>query len=82
VLRYVLARAAGVALGGVAFGLWCGMSLWGALTAIVAGLPPWEPGVLLRFSLLLTLSALAGALLPAWRVAHAAPAVLVGHGDP
>jgi putative ABC transport system permease protein len=82
VLRYVLARAAGVAVGGVAFGIWCGTSLWGALTMVVAGLPPWEPGVLLRFSLLLTLSALAGALLPAWRVAHAAPAALVGHGDP
>lgn len=81
VIGYVLARAAGVAVGGVAVGLWCGMIVWGELTTIVAGLPPWEPGVLLRFSLLLTLAAFAGALLPAWRVARTPPAVLLAHGD-
>jgi hypothetical protein len=81
VIGYVLARAAGVAVGGVAVGLWCGMTLWGGLTSVLAGLPPWEPGVVLRFSLLLTLAAVAGALLPAWRVARTAPAVLLAHGD-
>ena len=81
VIGYVLARAAGVAAGGVAVGLWCGMTLWGGLTSVLAGLPPWEPGVVLRFSLLLTLAAVAGALLPAWRVARTAPAVLLAHGD-
>ena len=81
VIGYVLARAAGVAVGGVAVGLWCGMIVWGELTTIVAGLPPWEPGVLLRFSLLLTLAAFAGALLPAWRVTRTPPAVLLAHGD-
>jgi putative ABC transport system permease protein len=81
IFRFVLARAAGVAVGGVAVGLWCGMTLWGGLTSVLAGLPPWEPGVVLRFSLLLTLAAVAGALLPAWRVARAAPAALLAHGD-
>jgi len=80
VIGYVLARAAGVAVGGVAVGLWCGMTLWGGLTSVLAGLPPWEPGVVLRFSLLLTLAAVTGALLPAWRVARTAPAVLLAHG--
>jgi putative ABC transport system permease protein len=82
VIGYVLARAAAVAVGGVAVGLWCGMTLWGALTTSLAGLPPWEPGVLLRYSVLLSLAAVAGALLPAWRVARTAPAVLLAHGDP
>jgi len=81
VIGYVLARAAGVAVGGAAVGLWCGMMLWGGLTSVLAGLPPWEPGVVLRFSLLLTLAAVAGALLPAWRVARTAPAVLLAPGD-
>jgi len=81
VIGYVLARAAGVAVGGVAVGLWCGMVLWGALTTVLAGLPPWDSGVLLRFSLLLALAALAGALLPAWRIARTPPAILLAHGD-
>lgn len=81
VLRYVLSRAVGVAAGGVAVALWCGVMLWDTLTSIVAGLPPWEPGVLLRYAVLLAITACAGALLPAWRVAHGAPAGLIGHGD-
>jgi len=81
VIGYVLARAAGVAVGGVAVGLWCGMTLWGGLTSVLAGLPPWEPDVVLRFSLLLTLAAVAGALLPAWRVTRTAPAALLAHED-
>ena len=81
VMRYVLSRAAGVAAGGVAVALWCGVMLWDTLTSIVAGLPPWEPGVLLRYAVLLAITAFAGALFPAWRVAHGAPAELIGQGD-
>lgn len=81
VFRFVLSRAAGVAVSGIVFGLWCGIMVWGALTAVVAGLPPWEPSVLIRYSVLLALAAVLGALLPAWRIAHTAPATLVGHGD-
>ena len=81
IFRFVLGRAVGVALGGVAFGLWCGMTVWATLGSIIAGLPPWEPAIVLRYALLLAAAALAGAMLPAWRAAHTAPAVLVGHGD-
>jgi putative ABC transport system permease protein len=81
ILRFVLARAVGVAIAGVAFGLWCGVVVWGTLTSIIAGLPPWEPSELARYAVLLVVAALAGAMLPAWRAAHTAPAVLVGHGD-
>jgi hypothetical protein len=34
-----------------------------------------------RYALLLVLAALVGALLPVWRAAHTAPAVLIGHAD-
>ncbi len=78
VLIYVLARAGGVALGGIAFGLWCGTAVWGAITPFVAGLPPWQPEILLRYSLILAGATLAGTLVAAWRAARTAPAVLMG----
>jgi putative ABC transport system permease protein len=81
IFRFVLSRATGVAASGLVFGLWCGLMVWGALTSVVAGLPSWEPSVLIRISALLALAALVGALLPAWRIAHTSPAMLVGHGD-
>jgi putative ABC transport system permease protein len=81
VFLYALARAGGVAVGGIAFGLWCGTSTWGALTSIVRGLPPWQPDMLIRYSLLLGGAMLAGALLPAWRAARTAPATLIAHSE-
>jgi putative ABC transport system permease protein len=76
VLRYVLARAAVVAAGGVAFGCWSGMMAWDALRSAVAGLPAWDLGAVLRIALLLAAATLVGALLPAWRAARASPAAL------
>ena len=81
VFGFVLARAVGVALGGVGFGLWLGIIVWGSLQSIIAGLPAWEPAVLLRYALLLFAAAVVGALLPAWRVARTPPAVLLAHGN-
>ncbi len=76
--RFVLSRALGIAVGGVAIGCWCGGLVWGTLTSLVAGLPAWDAGVAERFGVLLTLAALAGALMPAWQAARASPALLVG----
>ena len=70
-------RAAGVALGGIAIGLWCGVMLWGALAAIVPGLPVWDVQLALRSAPLLLAVTGAGALLPAWHVARATPVQLV-----
>ena len=75
---FVFSRALGIAVGGVAIGCWCGGLLWGTLTSLVAGLPAWDGGVAERFGLLLTVAAMAGALMPAWQAARAAPAQLVG----
>jgi hypothetical protein len=73
ILRFVLWRALGVALGGVAFALWAGLIAWEQLAAVFAGLPPWDPQAALRIAPLLIGAALAGALPPAWQAAHAAP---------
>ena len=77
VLRFVLARAALVALAGVAFGLWIGMMVWDSLRAAVPTLPAWDPGAVARYALLLAAATLLGALLPVWRASRAAPASLL-----
>lgn len=77
VLRFVLARAALVALAGIAFGLWVGMMVWDALRAADASLPAWDAGAVLRYALLLTAATLLGALLPVWRASRLAPARLL-----
>jgi len=79
IFGFVLSHAAGVAVGGVAIGLWLGLVLWGALSAIVTGLPPWDLGAALRLVPLLAGAALAGAWLPAWQAARATPVGLLRH---
>jgi putative ABC transport system permease protein len=80
VMGYVLWRALLVAVAGAAFGSWLGMMVWDALGNLVSGLPAWDPGAVLRYGLLLCGAALAGALLPAWRAAHAQPTTLLATG--
>ena len=77
VLGFVLARAAVVAVAGVAFSAWAGLMAWDALTAAVAGLPAWDPRAVAGYGALLVAATLAGTLLPAWRAARAAPARLL-----
>lgn len=81
ILKFVLSRAVAVAIGGVAIGLWVGFIVWGALAAVVAGLPEWDVRVALGLAPLLVAATLAGALLPAWRAARAAPTTLVRAGS-
>ncbi|HEY6156955.1 MAG TPA: FtsX-like permease family protein [Gemmatimonadales bacterium] len=77
ILRFVLARAAGVALVGVAIGLWAGLVVWGTVASVAAGLPPWDPAAAVRFAPLLVGATLGGALLPAWRATHSTPTSLL-----
>lgn len=74
ILGYMLARAALVAIIGVAAGLWVAQMTSGALALAVPGLPGRDPGVLLGPVLLLVAATLAGGLIPAWRAARASPA--------
>jgi predicted lysophospholipase L1 biosynthesis ABC-type transport system permease subunit len=80
VLGSVLRRAAAVGLMGTAMGLVLGPALWGALGTIVRGLPPWDTGLVLRFAALLVALSMAGAVIPAWRVARTEPARLLASG--
>lgn len=78
IFGFVLARAAGVAIGGVAIGLWLGLVVWGALSGIVAGLPPWDLGAAVRVAPPLVGATFVAAWLPAWQAARRAPVVLLG----
>ncbi|MGH7498694.1 MAG: FtsX-like permease family protein [Gemmatimonadales bacterium] len=76
-IAFVLLRAAGVGLAGVAVGIWFGPAVWSALGAVVAGLPGWDTATVARFALILTGTAVAGALLPALKAARTSPASLL-----
>jgi putative ABC transport system permease protein len=78
IFGFVLLRAAGVAASGVAIGLWLGLFLWGGLATIVAGLPAWDVHTALHVAPVLVGATLAGALMPAWQAARAAPTELIG----
>jgi putative ABC transport system permease protein len=74
---FVLARAAGVSVAGVATGLWFGWPVWNELPRVVPGLGPWSPAIVSQAACVLVGAALAGALVPAWRVARMAPSVMI-----
>ncbi len=77
VLRFVLVRAMGVGVAGVVIGLWFGSAIWGIAPTLLPGLPPWDTRVVVRLAMFLIGSALAGALLPAWRASRTTPVALL-----
>jgi ABC-type antimicrobial peptide transport system permease subunit len=77
ILGFVLSRAAGVAVGGVAIGLWMGVFGWGLLATVVAGLPEWDPLLSLHIAPLLAGAAFVGALPRAWEASRATPTEFV-----
>ncbi|HEX3235760.1 MAG TPA: FtsX-like permease family protein [Gemmatimonadales bacterium] len=77
-LLRILSRAARTGLAGTVFGLWFGQAIWSTLPSVMTGAAQWDMRVLLRYSLLLVLTTLAGAMLPAWRALRATPASLLG----
>jgi hypothetical protein len=76
-LRFVLVRAMGVGVAGVATGLWFGWPLWGELPRVAPGLDPWSMSTVSRFGCVLVGAAFAGALVPAWRAARMTPVALI-----
>lgn len=78
IVRYILTRASLTGLSGVAIALWFGPALWNTLPEMVAGLADWDSGIVARLALVLIGIALAGALLPAIRVARMTPSNLIG----
>jgi putative ABC transport system permease protein len=81
IARFVLARAAAVAVAGIAFGSWVGMMVWDGVHARAASLPAWDPKAVVWSGILLGGAALAGALLPAWRASRTPPATLIQGGE-
>jgi hypothetical protein len=76
-VKYVLLRAAAVGAAGIAGGVWFGGAIWSVLPKLVAGLDPWDVGLVARFGIVLLGSVLLCALPPALRAARAAPASLL-----
>ncbi len=77
ILATVLLRATGAGLGGVGVALWFGPGVWRAFGNVIAGLPGWDPLLIVKYGSLLALIALAAALPGALRAVRAAPARLV-----
>lgn len=81
-LGFIMLRAVGTALAGVAIGAVLGPAGWSSVTGVVKGLPSWDTGLVLRFAALLLVTTLAGALIPAWQAAWATPRTLLdAEGD-
>jgi putative ABC transport system permease protein len=76
----ILMRAGRTGLVGAAFGLWFGQAIWSTLPSVMTGAAGWDSHVLLRFTLLLVSTAVAGALIPAWGAIRSTPASLFASG--
>ncbi|MEP7326557.1 MAG: FtsX-like permease family protein, partial [Gemmatimonadota bacterium] len=76
ILFFVITRTMVVAVGGIGMGLFLFTSIVRpSIADLFADLPAWDAGLVLRLSLLLAVTALAGSLLPTWRILRASPAV-------
>jgi putative ABC transport system permease protein len=76
-LWLVLGRAAAVGLAGAAVGLAFGPAVWQAVGTMVGGLPAWDGGLVVRYALLLTATAVGTAGGPARRLLGRSPAALL-----
>jgi hypothetical protein len=77
VIAFVLLRACGVGLGGMAVGLWFGPAIWNLLHDVLADFPVWDGGTLLRYALILLFAVLVGALPLAVRATRVSPGRLL-----
>jgi len=75
VLRLVLRRGLGVALGGVAVGLALAVLVGRAAAGLLFGVSPYDPLTFGGVAALLAAVALAAGLVPGWRAARADPSV-------
>jgi putative ABC transport system permease protein len=76
-LVMVLGRAAGVGLAGAALGLALGPAVWQALGTMVGPGLGWDRGLVVRYTVLLTATAMAAAGWPAVRLLRRSPAGLL-----
>jgi hypothetical protein len=78
ILRFVLARAGLVGVGGAAGGLWCAVFVSWSLADAFPGLPAWSWPAAFGIGAALLAATAAGALIPGWRVAVIPPAAKLG----
>ncbi len=76
-LAIAMARAVAVALLGLAIGAWFGSTVWSVLPTVMTGLGGWSDVVVARYGCILLATAVAGALIPAWRAARTPPSALM-----
>jgi putative ABC transport system permease protein len=76
-LLRVLVRAAGVGVAGLALGLALGPPVWQSLGTVIRGIPAWDSGLVVRYGVVLTATAVAAAGWPAVRLLRRAPAALL-----
>jgi putative ABC transport system permease protein len=77
IIAFVLLRAAGMALGGIAAGLWFGPGIWNVVHGVMADLPAWDTTVVARYAAILMAAVVLGAVPPAWRAARTTPGELI-----
>jgi putative ABC transport system permease protein len=76
VIRFVLVRAAGIGIGGVAAGLWFGPGVWNLLHSVMTDFPAWDGETVGRYALILLSAVILGAVPPAWQAARTPPSRL------
>lgn len=73
-LRLVISRGLKLAIGGVLFGLVAGLAITGFLGKLLYNVSPRDPVVFVSAVAIITVTAIAACLLPAWRAARTDPA--------
>ncbi|MBA3258152.1 MAG: ABC transporter permease [Gemmatimonadales bacterium] len=71
IFLWMVGHALGIALKGVAAGLWFGIALWRALPTAVAGAASWDVSQALPYAFAIVLGVTCSVLLPAWRASRA-----------
>jgi hypothetical protein len=74
----IASGVARVGVRGTVVGIVGGYVLCGALGDALPNLPSWDPGIVARYALVLTLAAGIGALAAGWKAVRARPAELIG----
>ena len=77
VIAFVLLRAAGVGLGGIAVGVWFGPGVWNLLHGVMADFPVCDGATVARYALVLLSAVVFGAVPPALQAANTSPGRLL-----
>jgi predicted lysophospholipase L1 biosynthesis ABC-type transport system permease subunit len=74
ILLWVVGRAIGVGAKGIAGGIWFGLTIWGGLPDLVAGVHPWNWHTIVAYAAVLLGVVVCAVLTPAWCLSRGLPA--------